>query len=403
MENNSRIFLEALAKHPLVLSLCLLPTCNQEGESYATAIAVSGSVMGQPCPASKVLALSFNITDFITFTMRHGTLLLLAAIAVFAHATGAAGALDPIRHEDYTSMSCDGTSIVGEIPQLTCLPGVNGTSQMFACAELPKAKSTSLTIWSDNLCSQPIENSSAECGVCLPDGDRAGQFMLLDRCSQGQGLLLRRACDASCLRCGSELWVNQTGPGSCVKAYFSSVYYSIRSIQPNPKIVRMLKFNSTNCNRTSGWTTYTLPDSRCLGNVRFFCPHRPTPVPTPTPPPPPSPQRTLVQLTCNDSACVSSCKKGEFSTGKCLRLWNGGSAIAQCNSTEVSLTMFSGSATCGGSSITTQMPTNQCLRNAEGGFLENFCLKQRQLSHPVAHTAQLPHDAEAAIHVAASL
>jgi cysteine peptidase B len=105
------------------------------------------------------------------------------------------------------------------------------------------------------------------------------------------------------------------------------------------------------------------------------------PAPTPSPPttaaPPtsaPPAQNTLTQSDCQDSACTVGCQNVSFPTGTCLQLSGGGSAIAQCTATQVTLTEFPLSDTCTGASIPSTMPVDQCLANGDGsGYFENYC------------------------------
>jgi hypothetical protein len=102
----------------------------------------------------------------------------------------------------------------------------------------------------------------------------------------------------------------------------------------------------------------------------------PGPSPPGPNPPAPTPQPasgTFVQMTCQDSACSQGCQNNTFKLNTCLPLNGGGSAIAQCNSQGVLLTVYESSSTCTGSSTPDQMPTNQCLQDNTGSYLENFC------------------------------
>jgi hypothetical protein len=106
------------------------------------------------------------------------------------------------------------------------------------------------------------------------------------------------------------------------------------------------------------------------------CNAGPGPSPPGPKPPAPTPQPssgTVIQESCSDSACSQGCQNNTFALNKCLPLNGGGSAIAQCNSQGVLLTVYELSTNCQGFSMPDQMPTDQCLQDNTGGYLENFC------------------------------
>jgi len=108
--------------------------------------------------------------------------------------------------------------------------------------------------------------------------------------------------------------------------------------------------------------------------IENVCESGPGPNPPPAPTPAPTPAGgSFTQEVCSDSACSVGCQNNTFATNKCLPLNGGGSAIAVCNSQGVLLTEYPLSANCSGISIPDQMPTNQCLQDTQGTYLQNFC------------------------------
>jgi C1A family cysteine protease len=101
------------------------------------------------------------------------------------------------------------------------------------------------------------------------------------------------------------------------------------------------------------------------------------PGPSPPGPSPPGPSGTFIQEQCQDAACSQGCVNYTFQTGVCLGLSGGGSAIAQCNSQGLLLTEYPTSSSCTGPSVPDQMPTNQCLQDTSGTYLENFCFSSQ--------------------------
>lgn len=103
-------------------------------------------------------------------------------------------------------------------------------------------------------------------------------------------------------------------------------------------------------------------------------PPGPTHPPGPTPSPTPSPSSgSLIQMNCLDSACSSLCSNNTFPLNQCLPLSGGGSAIATCSSTVVTLNEYY-TNDCTGTATPDQMPLNQCLQSTTGGYFENFCV-----------------------------
>lgn len=101
----------------------------------------------------------------------------------------------------------------------------------------------------------------------------------------------------------------------------------------------------------------------------------PTPAPGPSPTPGPSPSGgSLTQMDCFDSACSAGCRNNTFALDTCLPLNGGGSAIAHCEATTVTLTVYPGSANCQGFNEPNQMPLDQCVQG-NAGYFENFCTR----------------------------
>jgi len=105
----------------------------------------------------------------------------------------------------------------------------------------------------------------------------------------------------------------------------------------------------------------------------------PTPAPVPTAPTPapavtpaPSSGGSFTQYICPDSTCMDGCQGNTFPQNQCLQLTGGGSAIATCTSSGLSLAIYSSSA-CTGSSSTNVQPVNQCLADTSGTYLYNVC------------------------------
>jgi len=109
--------------------------------------------------------------------------------------------------------------------------------------------------------------------------------------------------------------------------------------------------------------------------VQNLCHAGPAPsTPAPTQPPTPSPTQTFTQMDCSDSQCTQNCQNATFPANKCLQLSGGGSAKAQCQPGELTLTEYPLSQDCSGFSIPSTMPLDQCLQNGDGqGYFENFC------------------------------
>ena len=102
--------------------------------------------------------------------------------------------------------------------------------------------------------------------------------------------------------------------------------------------------------------------------------------PSPTPPSPPAPTVTpapsggsFTQMDCQDAACSQGCQNHTFPQNQCLPLSGGGSAKAVCSATALTLTEYPTSTSCTGTSIPSNMPINQCLKNQQGTYFENIC------------------------------
>jgi len=102
-------------------------------------------------------------------------------------------------------------------------------------------------------------------------------------------------------------------------------------------------------------------------------PGPPGPTP-PTPPSPPSPSGgTFTQYQCPSYGCQSGCQGHTFPQGQCLQMEGGGSAIAQCTSSDLVLSIFPMSSSCSGNSEQQRQPLNQCLQDTTGTYIKNTC------------------------------
>jgi len=95
----------------------------------------------------------------------------------------------------------------------------------------------------------------------------------------------------------------------------------------------------------------------------------------PAPPAPPTsgPTGFFIQEQCQDSACSQGCQNHTFQAGVCLPLNGGGSAIATCTPTTLEQRVYLESPSCTGSYKTSSMPLDQCLKDEQGTYFENFC------------------------------
>jgi len=101
-------------------------------------------------------------------------------------------------------------------------------------------------------------------------------------------------------------------------------------------------------------------------------PAPPSPPSPPSPPTPPTPSNgSFTQYVCPGEFCLSNCEKHTFSTGVCLRLTGGGSAVASCGS-ELTLQVYQ-TSDCTGSSQSEQMPLNKCEQDTSGSYIYNTC------------------------------
>jgi cysteine peptidase B len=97
------------------------------------------------------------------------------------------------------------------------------------------------------------------------------------------------------------------------------------------------------------------------------------PTPAPYIPVPPAPAGgTVTQLVCGNSICSSGCSTYTFTTGQCIGVSGGGSAILRCGSGVLFETVYSASG-CSGTSQTTSMALNTCSRSVTGVYFENLC------------------------------
>jgi C1A family cysteine protease len=102
----------------------------------------------------------------------------------------------------------------------------------------------------------------------------------------------------------------------------------------------------------------------------------PTPAPPATPAPPvtPAPPSTgnFTQYVCPDWTCLDSCDGNTLPLGECLEMEGGGSAVAACGSSGLSLTVYT-TTSCSGSSTVETQPVDQCLQDEQGSYIYNVC------------------------------
>lgn len=100
---------------------------------------------------------------------------------------------------------------------------------------------------------------------------------------------------------------------------------------------------------------------------------RPGPtITTPRPGPTPAPgSTTFVQRSCYNSKCSLLCSNTTHPVGVCIPTDNGGSAILECGTCEVTQRIYA-SADCSGVAQIATMPLNLCLQSYLGYF-ENVC------------------------------
>jgi cysteine peptidase B len=99
----------------------------------------------------------------------------------------------------------------------------------------------------------------------------------------------------------------------------------------------------------------------------------PTNPPPTTAPPTVPPAGSMSQLQCTDPKCSQNCHNNTFPLNTCLRLADGGSCVAHCTPSLITLTVYPLSTSCTGQSMPNTMPTNQCLHDEDGTYFENFC------------------------------
>nr|ABQ23398.1 cathepsin L isotype 1 [Trypanoplasma borreli] len=88
----------------------------------------------------------------------------------------------------------------------------------------------------------------------------------------------------------------------------------------------------------------------------------------------------LIQMTCLDAKCSDGCSRMTLPLQMCLPLKEGGSVIAACYPSQVTLSMFQ-TTDCTGPLRTINMPQNQCLISYTGYF-ENICASYTNFALP---------------------
>jgi hypothetical protein len=175
--------------------------------------------------------------------------------------------------------------------------------------------------------------------------------------------------DDKCKNCTSEVLPQN----KCIKAKSSG---SIKAVCITDGLL-VSAYSSNDCSGSFTETVNPINQCSAVFNskeatyfVENICGSGPTP-PGPTTPAPNS--NTFTQMQCTGANCASGCKNQTFPLGKCLGLSDGGSAIAECSATALTLTEYPLSSNCQGFSVPDQMPLNQCLQDEDGTYFENFC------------------------------
>jgi hypothetical protein len=88
----------------------------------------------------------------------------------------------------------------------------------------------------------------------------------------------------------------------------------------------------------------------------------------------PAPPSTgnFTQYVCPDWTCLDSCDGNTLPLGECLEMEGGGSAVAACGSSGLSLTVYT-TTSCSGSSTVETQPVDQCLQDEQGSYIYNVC------------------------------
>eukprot|EP01084_Bolivina_argentea_P127585 225600_1 len=198
------------------------------------------------------------------------------------------------------------------------------------------------------------------------------------------GVQFLRCTSPDCTNCHT----TTENQNTCIK---SGAFSQKLTCAEDALIVR--EFNSADCSGTANITSQPL--NVCAVNFgkhgltsynQVKCgksapvpPSPPAPTVAPNSPPAPTTTaapstKTFTQKICTSSTCASGCQSHTLPQNQCLQLTGGsGSAKAVCGADSLTITEYPTSTSCTGFSIPTTQPTNKCVKDQSGSYLENVC------------------------------